>query len=215
MHRTRREKDGFAQTPPAPAAPVQTGVAEPSFDAAFDRAFVLIAFRLNRHLIDHMLRASRAFDIDYESLVIWGVLSHQNVAHLLPPGNAPASMLTERGRIVDHAAELRPLRLRDMAQITGIARETVRRKLALLEAAGRVRRVTGGWVVNRDMPDAPLREFTRESARRFLAAAKEVSDALDAAASMDEGSPTLARQPALTDATRTARGRRAGMSSKP
>lgn len=60
------------------------------FDEAFDRSFSIVAFHLNRHYIDYMLRAVRELDVDYESLVVWGVLSHQNILHLLPPGTAPA-----------------------------------------------------------------------------------------------------------------------------
>ena len=42
------------------------------FDGAFDRAFSLVAFVLNRHIIDHLLRATRLLtDGDAEALMIW------------------------------------------------------------------------------------------------------------------------------------------------
>lgn len=71
-----------------------------NFDAAFNGAFSIVAFATNRCLIDHMLRVGRSLtDNDYEAMVIWGVLAHQGVAHLMPPGQLPSAILTERGRV--------------------------------------------------------------------------------------------------------------------
>lgn len=144
------------------------------YDAAFDRCFGMVAFQMNRHIIDHLLRTGRQLtDDDLEAMVIWGVLAHQNVAHLLPPGSHPCSVLDERGRArTPHA--LQALRLRDVAQITRIPRETVRRKLEKLAAAGWIQRQADGWVIRSDHTADQLREFTRDNVRRFLAAADEV-----------------------------------------
>lgn len=151
------------------------------FDAAFDRCFGLVAFQLNRYLIDHTLRVGRQFTgDDYEAMLIWGVLAHQNAAHLLPPGSLPCSVLNERGRVDLGRARI-PLRLRDVAQITRLPRETVRRKLEKLAAAGRVERVPAGWLITQHDVDGTLREFSRESVRRFLATADEVMRCLRAA----------------------------------
>jgi hypothetical protein len=99
-------------------------------DKAFDGAFSIVAFIINRFIIDHLLRCGRQLTGgDFEALVIWGVLAHQNVAHLMPPGSLPTAVLGEDGRLAEGLDRLRPLRLRDVAQITGIPRETVRRKL--------------------------------------------------------------------------------------
>jgi hypothetical protein len=149
------------------------------FDAAFDRGFALAAFIMNRHLVDHFVRASRHLSLDFESLIIWAVVAAQNAAHLMPPGSLPSTRLTASGRISDDdAAGLRPLRLRDVTQITGVPRETVRRKLRALAEAGWLVETEGGWVVDRDRIDPELRQFTRESARRFLVAARDVSAVL-------------------------------------
>ena len=148
------------------------------FDEAFDRAFSLVAFQVNRHLIDHMLRCARELRVDFESLVIWGVLSHQNVAHLLGPGTPPGSGLDARGRAPHAAGDLRPVRIRDLAQITGLPRETIRRKLLRLQEDGRVRQVASGWVYDGRPIEPELREFTRGSVRRLRATAREIDDAL-------------------------------------
>jgi hypothetical protein len=148
-------------------------------DKAFDRAFSLVAFVMNRFIVDHMLRSGRRLTgDDFEALVIWGVLAHQNVAHLMPPGSLPTTILSENGRLGEGIEGLRPLRLRDIAQITGIPRETARRKLARLEADRFVQRGPDGWVVSTERIEPDLREFTRESVYRLLAVADEIMVAL-------------------------------------
>jgi hypothetical protein len=169
------------ETPTMSAAPrLARPVLDPpgDFDAAFDRAFVLITYAMNRFLVDHMLRVSRQLTgNDFESMVIWGVLAHQNVAHLLPPGSFPSDVLDEAGRL-QAADGLRPLRLRDIVQITRIPKETARRKLERLAAQHWIERVDGGWVVSRERTEPELREFSRQSVRRFLTVADEMSRAM-------------------------------------
>ena len=164
------------------------------FDAAFDRGFSLAAFIMNRHLIDHFVRVSRHFKLDFESVVIWGVVAAQNTAHLLPPGSRPTTRLTNDGRLShDDQARVRPLRLRDVTQITGVPRETARRKLLALGEAGWLVETKAGWVVNRDRLEPELREFTRESMRRFVAAAGEVNAVLRDAERTAAPEPRAAR----------------------
>lgn len=146
---------------------------------AFDRSFSLVAFIANRYLIDHMLRCARQLvDGDFEALVLWGVLAHQNAAHLMPPGALPTAVLNEKGRVGDYQARLRPMLLRDIAAITGIPRETARRKLEKLASRGFVERVGSAWIVSGQHVEPDLREFTRESIKRLLATADEVRAAM-------------------------------------
>ena len=150
-----------------------------AFEAAFDRAFTLVAFMMNRHLVDHMVRTARRFGVDFETLVIWAVVAHQNAAHLMPPGSMPSTTLNEVGRLPESATpSLRPLRLRDVAQITGIPRETARRKLKTLAEAGWLVDTKEGWIVNRGRTDPDLRTFSLETARRFLATASDIVQVL-------------------------------------
>lgn len=161
------------QTGPAPFAEQLA-----DFDGAFNRAFVLITYVMNRYLVDHMLRVGRQLtEGDYESMVIWGVLAHQNIAHLLPPGSFPSEVLDARGRLPS-VEGLRPLRLRDVVQITGIPKETARRKLERLAAERWIARVGNGWIVSGERAEPELRDFSRESVRRFLAVAEEMMRAL-------------------------------------
>jgi hypothetical protein len=152
------------------------------FDRAFDRAFVMAAFVVNRHLVDHMLRVGRELMLDdYEALLVWGVLAHQNIAHLLPPGALPSAVLDDRGLLGGATEGLRPLRLRDLVQITRLPRETVRRKLARLAEHRWIERTPRGWLASGARLEPTLREFTRETVCRFLAAADELTRILRAA----------------------------------
>lgn len=149
------------------------------FDRAFDHAFVMAAFVVNRHLVDHMLRVGRELMVDdYEALLVWGVLAHQNIAHLLPPGALPSALLDDRGLFAANSKGLRPLRLRDLVQITRLPRETVRRKLARLAEHRWIEHTSQGWVSSGAHLEPTLREFTRETVRRFLATADELSRVL-------------------------------------
>lgn len=155
---------------------------EAALEASFHRSFALVAFITNRHIVDHMVRFRRAFGLDFEALVLWAVLAHQNCAHLFPPGTAPSAVLDAAGLLKDTGPGiLRPLRLRHLSEITGIPRETTRRKLAVLKAEGWIVQVREGWLVNRDRVGPDLREFTLETVRRFLSAAREVERALASA----------------------------------
>lgn len=149
-----------------------------NFDIAYDRSFALVAYIANRFLVDHMLRSARFFaNNDYETVVIWGVLAHQNIAHLLPPGTLSKSILSPRGRIEDEK-NLKPLLLRDVAAITGIPRETTRRKLELLAKNGFARRTPKGWIVVGDRVESDLREFTKDTIIRLISVYEDINNVL-------------------------------------
>lgn len=150
-----------------------------NFENAYNGAFSIVAYATNRYLIDHMLRVGRVLtDNDFEAMVIWGVLAHQGVAHLMPPGSLPSAVLNESGRLGDTDVLIKPLRLRDIAQITGIPRETTRRKLAQLERKRYISKVAQGWVISADQVEPMLRDCTRDSVMRLLAVADEIMTAL-------------------------------------
>lgn len=151
----------------------------------FDRAYSVLAYTMNRYLVDHMLRASRHFDHDIETVVLFGVLSHLNVAHLLPPGTRPSDRLARDGIVPgDPQSRLRPARLRDLVAVIGRPRETVRRRLERLHAEGRILKVDDGWVIDVTRVEE-LRALTLDSARRFIATATAMVASLeDAEASL-------------------------------
>ena len=162
-----------------PGLPGEARTGEEPIPEAYRRAFALAGFTMNRFLIDHMLRATRLFDNDAEAMILFGVLAHLNVLHILPPGARPSKTLDESGSALGKPMPaLRPVRIRDLVQITGRPRETVRRRLERLEAAGRIRRVVDGYILNTDTVDETMREVTTDAVRRFVLAAHVIDDAL-------------------------------------
>ena len=174
----------------APGLPGEAPVQTDALPAEYWRAFAIVAFSMNRFIMDQMIRAARLFDNDTEAMVLFGVLSHLNVAHLMPPGARPSSTLNQRGSVPDSQPRLRPVRIRDLVQITGRPRETIRRKLDRLEATGRVLRVVDGYVLNVESVDPEMRQLTADGARRFM----ETSAVM--AAALRDAQDVLARESA-------------------
>jgi hypothetical protein len=142
------------------------------------RAFSLITFTMNRFIIDQVIRAARHFDNDTEAMILFGTIAHLNVAHLVPPGASPTSVLGTDGRVVDAQSQLRPVRIRDLAQITGRPRETIRRKVEHLEAQGRLLRLVGGFVINLAAVDPKMQALSVDAVRRFMDASRLIDAAL-------------------------------------
>jgi hypothetical protein len=146
------------------------------------RAFSILAFAMNRFIVDHIIRSARLFDNDTEALILFGMLAHLNIVHLVPPGSSPLTTLDQMGRVPDAQTKLRPVRVRDLAQITGRPRETIRRKLERLRSAGRVQRLPDGWVCDVSAVDADMQALTMDGVRRFLQTADQMKCILQDAA---------------------------------
>jgi hypothetical protein len=71
------------------------------------RTFGLVAFALNRYIVDHLLRFARQFGPDYQMLVVWGVVAHQCVTHHMPAGSRPSTVLAPDGMLKAADPELR------------------------------------------------------------------------------------------------------------
>lgn len=154
------------------------GIIPEDFDARFARGFGLLAFSVNRHLVDHMRRVGVELAMDLETAQIWGTLAHMNVLPKLPLGADPMLVLNEMGRKKSLALE--PIRLSQLVQITGLARETVRRKLQRLSEMGKVERSPDGRWQYRDagVTDVEI-EFTRKTVQQFLGTAQTLLTILD------------------------------------
>lgn len=162
----------------APGLPGEARIDSGSIPPEYWRAFSVVAFTMNRFIVDHVVRSARLFDNDTEAMILFGMLSHLNAAHLMPPGASPSRLLNAQGRVPDPQPRLRPVRIRDLTLITGRPRETIRRKLERLEAEGRILRVVGGYVLNVESVDTQMRTLTVDGVRRFMAAARVIEGAL-------------------------------------
>ena len=156
----------------APGLPGEARVDGEGTPPSYSRAFSLVTFTMNRFVVDQVIRAARHFDNDIETMILFGTIAHLNVAHLMPPGSSPTSVLGANGRVPDAQPQLRPVRLRDLVQITGRPRETIRRKLERLEAQGRLlrqaRRLRHRRVLGRSA-DARVQRRRRTPFHRCLA----------------------------------------------
>ncbi len=160
---TAVDKDPAAEDPAAESAADR-------FDRAFDRMFPSISMMMNRFLIDHMLRSARMLELDMESLIILGLLSHLNVAPHLPLPHPGA----EAHGPAPTVGGLKPMRLRDLEQISRLPRETIRRKLKRLDERGFVSQEADGWILRSEWVDEDMRRFTKVTARQLLTLADEM-----------------------------------------
>ena len=148
-------------------------------DPRLTQSFGQLAFIVNRHLVDHMRRMASGLDMDFEAAYIWGVLSHLNVAHMFAPGGTRPDVPNAPN--VPNVTDLAPVpaRLTDLSQITGLPRETVRRKLEQLRSMGKVERThEGSWIYAASGIDEQTIAFTKETIMRFYQTAEEVATLL-------------------------------------
>jgi hypothetical protein len=178
-----------AADPSAPGLPGERPAELDAISPAMRRSFGVVAFAMNRFVIDQVVRAARAFDNDTESMVLFGMLAHLNVAHLMPPGSRPTKILDDDGRVPDSQPRLKPVRISDLAQISGRPRETIRRKLERLERQGRVIRLADGYVLAVESVDAAMQDHSLDAVRRFLETAAVIQAALNDAARAGEARP--------------------------
>ena len=147
-----------------------------NFDQRFEKSFSMVAFATNRHLVDHMQRLITLLDMDADSAMLWGLVAHLSVANAMHPGALPSDLLAPDGFML---GEARPVRLADLVQVSGLPKETVRRKLEKLREHGKVERTEDGrWVAPRSGVDAATYEFTRESVKRLLQTARVIENIL-------------------------------------
>ena len=129
------------------------------------------AFVVERFLLQQLLRMARQMNGDFESMMILGVLRLQKAARSLaqtPTLPQAAAMLNDL--LPERLLQQPGLRSSDLSHVTGVPRETVRRKLERLQADGRVRRHDDGrWHASEGV--APPHAFNRDTLENFGATA--------------------------------------------
>lgn len=136
------------------------------------RSFSLLAFIVNRHLVDHMRRIAIKLDMDFEAAYLYGTLAHLNVLSFVSPVADPNMVLDDHGW---SRKTPQPVRLVDLVQVSGLPRETVRRKLEWLQRRGKVLRTPEGlWCYDKQGIDEDIVQFTLETIERFLKTADEM-----------------------------------------
>ncbi|MCG3170976.1 MAG: hypothetical protein CALGDGBN_02547 [Pseudomonadales bacterium] len=147
-----------------------------TIDQNFARVFLPVAFAINRHMVYHLGRARSVLDLDFTSVYLLAVLAHLNAIDALrpwPPRRAASGTSAS-------PAPLRPVLLRDLCEITRLPRETVRRRLEVLQQKGRVERGSdGGWTCVTSIVDEQAMDLMQDIARNLLSTAHDVSALLD------------------------------------
>lgn len=150
------------------------------FERRIRKAFPVVAFICNRHIVDHMRRLAPGIGLSMETAMLWGITAHMNIARSITPGAPPGDVMNAQG---EFTGELHPVRLADIVQVAGLPKETVRRKLEELRALGKLDKVADGrWVVLASGVDDATYQFTLETARRLLTTAKQIEALLAQAA---------------------------------
>jgi hypothetical protein len=149
-------------------------------DRLTDNEFAAAAFIVNRYLMDHMRRLVRDLDVDFESVYIWGLLAHLDYVRLKATSTDEAG-LASLASLEEPILE-KGIRVSELAQISGLPRETVRRKLIGLAEKNHVRPTqSGGWIANRHHSEE-VKAFTLGTIERFVAAADELQSAMTVSA---------------------------------
>ncbi|MEN9880131.1 MAG: hypothetical protein RIQ55_777 [Pseudomonadota bacterium] len=150
-----------------------------NFDEKFMAYFGKIAFTTNRFIIHHMRRMLTDMDLDAESAIVWGLLGQMNVAHYMHYSKGEIRQFDDDGNVTPRP-EIKPVRLTDIIQVTGLPRETVRRKLKILEEKGRVMQTKNRhWMILETGVDTEAIEFTKTSTRLLLETARDVAHLLN------------------------------------
>lgn len=141
-------------------------------DVKISRTLWATGYIAHRHFTAHMTRLMRATGMDCQLILVWGWVFNLGVAHLFPPGEFDASTLDDKGFAKDG---IRPVRLADLAQVMGLPKETVRRKLQQLARAGHVKKNRDAtWVCIPNSSDTASREAAEENIRQLLIAARQI-----------------------------------------
>ena len=126
---------------------------------------------VNLYLTRYLGRLHQAFDGDLSEAMVLGEIAHHNVSGMLADvgGLTHLREAVASGRL-DRRAYL-PTNAFSIAQVTGIPRQTVRRKVASLIKRGWLRATPAGLVVT-GAPFEHFRDFNRVNIADFLETAQ-------------------------------------------
>lgn len=131
-----------------------------------------LAFTANRFVLSHMRRIRQNFALELDRAFILGSLAHLNVYHGLNP-LLPKEMLITRNE--EHL--FMPARLRDVVNVTGLPRETVRRHLLSMAHQP----IAGEWRISSCSVTPEMMDETMSTVKNLLKTADELHGILDRA----------------------------------
>lgn len=141
-------------------------------DNKIGRTLWATGFVAHRFVTEYMARLTRDTDIDNQHAILWGLVFSLGFARQYHPHQFDPATLDENGAGV---APLHPVRLADLTQISGIPKETCRRKLNYLAQSGRLRKnPDSSWTAIPSPLDDPVRAESIRNIRNLLLAAREI-----------------------------------------
>ena len=126
-----------------------------------------LVFLINDFILSHLCRAHAQFNGDLELALILGEIGHFNVRHVLDEGakHKPPNEVIGQPHLLGSAHGCNAL---SISAATGIARETVRRKIKILEERGWVCRDAAGGLLVTDATARDFADFNKKTAELFL-----------------------------------------------
>lgn len=141
--------------------------ASPGYEA--NRARISLA--LSEFTVPLLSRIYQAFDGDMVAAIVLGEIAHRNVEAWLSEQQNPEQVLHEPDM---RTAVMRPCNALSIAQACGLPRETVRRKVVLLEKRGYIYRTDGGHLfLTRTVGDG-FEDMTATLVEQLLATARRL-----------------------------------------
>lgn len=137
-----------------------------------------LAFLINDFILTHLRRTHTQFDGDIESALILGEIAHYNVRHVIMKSRyrmVPIEVTKETQSLNSGISGCNAL---SISAATVIARETVRRKIKLLEEPGWVTRDATGELIVILTASHDFADFNQETIRLFLPIFQELNTLL-------------------------------------
>ncbi|MEG0820459.1 MAG: Crp/Fnr family transcriptional regulator [Burkholderiaceae bacterium] len=177
QHRLRRRPRDRAAFPTDLPMPMQVppGVSAEAY--AINRR--LLSVLMGRFMTTRLRSIYQAFDGDLTLALVLGELSMRNIESLYPP-HASINRLAEQAMAPQRegARRLRPCNALSIAEVTGIPRETVRRKLGKLLDLGWIERTTDDMYVITDKVGAVFSAFDDSQAADLLTTSEQIREVL-------------------------------------
>lgn len=178
QHRLRRRPRDRAAFPTDLPAPMQVPAGVNPEAYATNRR--LLSVLMGRFMTTRLRSIYQAFDGDLTLALVLGELSMRNIESVYPP-HASIARLAEQALAAQRGEtmrRLRPCNALSIAEVTGIPRETVRRKLGKLLDLGWIERTTDDMYVVTDKVSTVFGAFDDSQVADLLTTADQLREAL-------------------------------------
>lgn len=135
-----------------------------------------ISLALSEFTVPLLNRIYQAFDGDMVAAIVLGEIAHRNVEAWLAEHHNPEQALHDPAQ---RTAVMRPCNALSIAQACGLPRETVRRKVVLLEKRGYVYRTDDGYLFLTQTVGDGFEDMTAALVEQLLFTARRLETLLE------------------------------------